>query len=392
MLRAALPYFVYEETGSTVATAGMIVAALAPGVLAGSFVGVFADRWNRKRILVGTSLAQAAVVLLLLAVATGSSLWPVYVVAALQALVGSLALPAETALLPMLVDDDELVAANSLNALNNRLGRLVGAPAGGIVLTVAGLEAVVLLDCISFLAAAALVAPIVVPRRSTAGAGAASLEAAASRWSSFWHEWAAGLRIVLADRSIGVLFLVLGVMTFAGTMIDPLNVAWVRDVLRAGPDVFALLIATHAATGILGTLLVGRFGARVAAHRLIGWTGLAAAAATAVKYDVPALPVALLTTGVVGVTSVASSVGVETLAMRTVRDEYRGRVFGSLNATTTLLSLVGAATAGLLGEVVGIVPMLNVAAVLVAVSAVVVLWSFRRPVTRARPDGQAARG
>src|SRR3712207_814675 len=71
VLYAALPYFVFERTGSTVATAGMIVAALAPGVVLGSVSGVFVDRWDRKRVLVVTNLLQAATVALLLVVPQG---------------------------------------------------------------------------------------------------------------------------------------------------------------------------------------------------------------------------------------------------------------------------------------------------------------------------------
>ena len=52
VLNAALPFFVYERTGSTIATAGMIVAELAPGVVIGSIAGVFVDRWDRKHVLV----------------------------------------------------------------------------------------------------------------------------------------------------------------------------------------------------------------------------------------------------------------------------------------------------------------------------------------------------
>jgi hypothetical protein len=81
---------------------------------------------------------------------------------------------------------------------------------------------------------------------------------------------------------------------------------------------------------------------------------------------------------VVGVTSVAGSIGAETLAMQSVRDEFRGRVFGSLNATLGLLSLAGAAAGGLLAEVLGIVPMLNVAAALIALSGAVVLRAYAR--------------
>src|ERR671914_959135 len=77
VLNAALPYFVYEETGSTVATAGMIVAELVPGVLLGTVAGVFVDRWNRRRLLVASNVLQAAAVALLLVVPSGW-LWVVY--------------------------------------------------------------------------------------------------------------------------------------------------------------------------------------------------------------------------------------------------------------------------------------------------------------------------
>src|SRR5215212_6237240 len=68
VLRAALPFFVYERTGSTIATAGMIVAELAPSVLLGLVSGVFVDRWDRKRILVVTNVLEAVAVAALLVV------------------------------------------------------------------------------------------------------------------------------------------------------------------------------------------------------------------------------------------------------------------------------------------------------------------------------------
>jgi hypothetical protein len=63
--------------------------------------------------------------------------------------------------------------------------------------------------------------------------------------------------------------------------------------------------------------------------------------------------------------------------MRAVGAEFRGRVFASLNATLMLLGLLGAAVAGGFAEVVGTVPMLNVAAALIALSAAIVLRAFR---------------
>jgi predicted MFS family arabinose efflux permease len=376
VLRAALPFFVYERTGSTVATAGMIVAQLAPGVLLSSAAGVFVDRWNRKRVLVVANLLQAAVVSLLLAAPQGGWLWVVYAVAALQSAVASFSQPAEGALLPTLVDDADLVPANALNALNNRLGRLVGAPLGGALLARFGLEAVVVIDCATFLAAAALVGAISLAPRARRAAGEA-VDEARSALARFWSEWVEGLRIVRHEPAIALLFFVFGLMTFGGTMLDPLDVAWVRDVLDEGPEVYSWLLTTQAAAGIVGTLVVGRFGAPWTPQTLIGWTSLIAGAALAVRYNLPAVPVALSMAAVTGATSVVSAVGVETLAQRAVRDEYRGRVYGSLVASGALLSLLGAATGGALAELFGIVTMLNVATALIVLAGLVVFRAFR---------------
>jgi MFS family permease len=386
VLNAALPFFVYEETGSTVATAGMIVARLAPSVLLGSVAGVFVDRWSRKRVLVWTNLLQAATVASLLLLPAEGWLWVVFAVAAVQSVLASFSSPAESALLPSLVGADELVAANALNTLNNRVARLAGVPLGGALLSYAGLETVVLVDAATFVGAAALVAPIHAPPALR------TVVDASSAWESFWREWLEGLRAVHRDRTIALLFLVLGLMTFGGTMLDPLTVAWVRDVLEEGPQVFAWILTVHAASGILGSLLVGRFGRRFRPRDLIAWGSVVAGAALALRYNVPSVSLALAMSAVAGVTSVASSIGVETLAMQTVRDELRGRVFGSLNATLGLLSLAGAAASGVLAEVVGIVPMLNVAAALIVLAGLVVLRAYGSGDVSADPESIAGAG
>jgi MFS family permease len=390
VLRAALPYFVYERTGSTVATAGMIAAALAPGIVLGSVAGVFVDRWNRKRVLVAGNLLQAGTVALLLLVPHEGWLWIVFAVAAVQSLIGSFSSPAESALLPTLVHDEQLVAANALNVVNNRIGRLLGVPLGATLLAALGLELVVVVDSASFVLAALLVWPIVAPpsARALRAAEGAVAAAAGSAWAAFWGEWLDGLRLVRRERVLAVVFGVLGLMTFGGTMLDPLTVAWVRDVLGEGPQVYALLLTAHAASGIAGAVLVGRIDVRLAPRLLVGWSSIAAGIALAVRYNVPSVPLALGLSLFVGLTSVASAVGVETLVQRAVRDDYRGRVFGALGATASLLSLLGALTAGVLAEVVGLVTMLNVASALIALAGIVVLRAFS-PATAAASAEQA---
>jgi MFS family permease len=379
VMYAALPYFVYTHTGSTVATAGMTAAELAPTVALGSVAGVFVDRWDRKRVIVIANGAQAATVSLLLLVPRTGSLWLVYVAATLGAMLAAFSVPAEGALLPTLVPDRDLFAANALNVLNNRIGRLAGLPLGAAMLDLLGLQGVVLVDCASFVVAAGLVALIVAPKGQhpdDGGPAAGGISAASSAWLAFWGEWLSGLRIVRHHRTIALVFVVLGLMTFGGTMLDPLTVAWVRDQLGRGAGVYAMLMMVHAVTGILGSLVVVAVGRRSTPRALMGWSGVTAGLVNLVKYNVPLLPVAVAGSATAGVTNVISSVGVETLVQRSVPDRFRGRVYGALEASGGLLSLLGAVVGGVMAEVVGTVFMLNVASALIILAGVVVLVTF----------------
>jgi predicted MFS family arabinose efflux permease len=149
MLLVALPVLVYQLTGSSLGTSAAFLIELIPAVL----IAPLADRPDHRTLLVAVSLGQAAALLPLLA---GAHLLVLYCVIALQAALASLFDPAKNALLPTLVAEDQLVAANSLTGLNQNLGRLVGAALGGAALMAGGLPVIVIGDAASFLLSAAL--------------------------------------------------------------------------------------------------------------------------------------------------------------------------------------------------------------------------------------------
>src|SRR3954469_18636059 len=79
-LIVALPLHAYALTGSAAGTRGGFCAALIPKVLLGSVVGVFVDRWDRKRTMIAADLVQALVLLPLLVVTSADLLWVLYLV------------------------------------------------------------------------------------------------------------------------------------------------------------------------------------------------------------------------------------------------------------------------------------------------------------------------
>ena len=106
-----------------------------------------------------------------------------------------------------------------------------------------------------------------------------------------------------------------------------------------------------------------------------------------VQFNVPILPVTLAIAFLLGFPNPASNAAAITLLQRRVPDTYLGRVLGALGATTTLVSLVSVVgLAGVLGEIIGIVPMLNVAAGVILVAGVHALVVL----PHSMPDGELA--
>ncbi|HLJ80938.1 MAG TPA: MFS transporter, partial [Ktedonobacterales bacterium] len=176
LLMIGLPIYTFTLTGSALATSIMFMAAVVPQILLSSVAGVFVDRWNRKWTMIVTNGLLALGLLPLLLVHDMRTLWIVYAVAFGESIIAQFFAPAESAILPTLVREDQLVAANSLNALNKNIGRLGGPALGGLVVAWAGLGGVALLDTLSFALAAALVLFIAPAARPAARPAASAAE------------------------------------------------------------------------------------------------------------------------------------------------------------------------------------------------------------------------
>jgi len=136
---AVLPFYAYEQTGSAFASGAVLTVLSLPGLLFGKVTGVFVDRLNRKRTMVVANLLQILVMMPLLLVRPGESLWLVYVVAFVLASVWQFVSPAENALLSGLFGPGRLMVANALIAFNDKLARIAEPALGGLVVTFARL-------------------------------------------------------------------------------------------------------------------------------------------------------------------------------------------------------------------------------------------------------------
>ena len=395
-LLVGLPFWVLQETGSSLVTASVFLVGLLPGLVVGPLAGVLVDRWDRRRTLVAVSLAEAASLLPLLAVDGRDRLWIVYLVIAVEATLAQLNDPARNALVPTLVPKDDLVGANALIGLNTNVARLAGSPLGGILVEVAGLPGLVIGDAASFLLGAALIGlvrPVGVGRQGMVGGPvpmdpAVSLDPApAAEPRGVMGEWVDGLRVVAGDRELVWGLVVNGLAAVAQGIFTVLFVLFVTRVLDGdGADV-GLLRGVQAIGGLLGGVVVVGLARRLEPGRLLGVSLLVFAVIDLAMWNGP-----LVTTSrwlylglfvAAGIPGIGFLTGLTALVQERTEDAYLGRVFATYYGAFNGLMALGMLLAGLLGDTVGVVPVLNGQAGLYLLAGVVAVATLGRP----RPAG-----
>jgi MFS family permease len=266
----ALLGLVLDLTGSAL-NAGMILAAsILPQFLLAPIAGSFADRFDRRRLMVTTDLLRIVLALGMLLVRSPETVWiGLFCLAGMSSL-SAFFQPASGASLPNLVAPEDLAAANTLTSASWGTMLAVGAALGGVVAGTLGREAAFLIDATSFLVSALLILQIRAdfsqrrkPGQIAAGTGHSVKEGFAyARSNSFVLALLAskggfglGVGVVAllpifatdvfgtGDQGIGILFAARGV----GALLGPfLAIRYVRDSERR------LLIALAASIGIYG--------------------------------------------------------------------------------------------------------------------------------------------
>jgi len=137
----AIPYQIYTLTDSNFAVGAIGLVELGPIIVFGLYGGALADHVDRRKLLIGTGLAQAVFTALLAlnAFRDDPDVWVIFVVAVFLASCSALQRPSREALLPRTVKHDQLTAANALGSLGIQVGLLAGPAVGGVLVAYVGI-------------------------------------------------------------------------------------------------------------------------------------------------------------------------------------------------------------------------------------------------------------
>jgi MFS family permease len=356
--QVALLFLVLHLTDSPAAVAAVLVVTTIPNLFLGPIAGAYVDRWDPQEVMVVSDLLRAAVVLLIpMAAVTNLALvFPlVFVVTAISIFFR----PARVAVLTRVVDEDELLAANSAMWVGETMADIVGYPLAGLFVAFLGaaLPLAFWIDGATYAVSAVLIAAIVVrPLAAPAGAAvhaaAGILARAREGWQFLRREavlLANTVQAVLGQIMIGI---VLALM--------PL---YARDVVRdpvVGPEAaYSFLEAGIGLGNLVGGFAIGLIGTQIGLGRLViaGYAltgGLVALLGLTGNFGI-----ALALVFGVGIGNLVFVIPSQTLFQQRTPPELIGRVIGLRYSLTFGAMTIGIALAGVLGSVFGTAPVIS---------------------------------
>lgn len=325
----------------------IMICKMLPGVVLAPLAGVLADRISRKGIMIVTDLIRAALVLAL--VFTDHP-------AALIALVGASAAvaafynPASSALLPNIVEKDQMVTAGSLSVLTQRMAMLLGNAAGAVVLSLVGPHNVFYIDAASFVVSALLLVGMAVP----ATLRVVTAESAhRSKFASLRADLKETFTFLRQAPPVRNLLGILGIAAIGDSALNVLLVTFFTVSLGMAAEHMGYVSALFGATSVLGALVIGAVGNRIAWRHLcsFGTVYIWFVMMGAIVAHSPIPSVAFF--GMLGLGSGAINVAVQAATAELVPDHVRGRIFGAWNMINSLIYVVGVAVAGVLSDSLG---------------------------------------
>jgi MFS family permease len=337
----AVPYQLFQLTGSSLAVGLLSLAELGPLLVTAFIGGAFADAVDRRRMLqlAELSLGLATVVLLVNSLLPSPRAWVLFVVAPVMAALDGFYRPSLDSMIPRLVTRDELPAASALDSFRGEVGMIAGPAVGGLLIASIGLPATYALDVATAgasVTALAFMRAVPPPPEAVPPSVRSIIEGIRYAWSR---------QELLGSYGVDIVAMFFGM---------PMALFPAIATEFGGAEVLGLLYAAPSVGSLIATLTSG-WVSRVHRH---GLAIIIAAAAWGVAIAgfglAPTLPLALLCLGAAGAADMVSGIFRGTLWNQTIPDRLRGRLAGIEQVSYSSGPLLGNLEAGVVASLASV--------------------------------------
>lgn len=373
VLVTILVFLAPEEQDTAEGLARATAILVVPYSLVGPFAGVLIDRWSRRRILAFTPVARGAAALAI--VPLGGEGIALYAFALAVTSLNRFFLATASASLPSVVDEDDLLVANSMAAVGGTVVTFAGFGVGTQVVDAIGVDALLFAMSVAYAGAALMASGIRRPLRARAAVGQPLGETVGT-----FRDLVAGLRRLRATPPALGSIVSLALDQILVGIVSALSLVVFRDQFHEGVASYGRIVAAGGVGIFAGILTVNLLGSRLPKPRIVAVGFALAGSVTLAMSPIVSGTTILIVSFTLGLTFAYRKIPGDTIVQESVPDRYRGRVFAAYDFLYGMARPVGVALA------IPLIASLSTAALVALVGAVYLLWTpvlprwVRRPV------------
>jgi MFS family permease len=355
--QVALSIMVFKLTDSPVQMGIVFAISYLPAALFGLLAGPLVDRWDRRRTMITADLLRAGIVSGMAVVAMvgfplGSKVALVYVLAFVSSTIALFFEPSRMALVPSVVDQGELMAANALDMTTMSVSELLGIGFGGVLVATIGYGSAFWIDAVTFLVSATFVFAV--------GHRAVARILPKLRLSVVRDDLRSGLERIRRDgvlRGVAITYAAVAVGGGAALALSILLALTVYTNNGLSSALRYTVVDLATTVGLLvGSVAIGMARPAGAGRKYL--RGIIAFGALFVLFlFVHDLWMAGVLLFGAGIANEYFGIPMITLLQTYTEEETRGRVFAVRMTIARLATVIGLAGAGVAAQVYGVVPM-----------------------------------
>jgi DHA3 family macrolide efflux protein-like MFS transporter len=371
----AITFWIYEQTGSALATGAVLISSSIPIILFAPLAGRIVDRWDRRGIMLAAESARAVLFLGLLGaiIVQPHVLWPIYVVGFLQTALAAFFWPARSALIPKMIEPPSLLAANALYMVSDSGVRIVAPSLSAFALLHLGPAGIVAIDAITFVISAGSVYLLTsTPGQQTQFASSLRTNPASAIFPS--SEGNSSLTGVVeislkkgrrirtgSDANVGGLFFLGSIVAYIAGTLSILFPIFVHTTLAAGPLAYGWMLTAQAIGEGAMSLLLGRMPTRGGHWGVIGYISgcfVVGGLVLMLIVHLPMLVSSLLLNLIFGLTTAGITVQLLTCLQQRFAGCLLGRTLATYAAIQALARVGGMVVASATAALIGVVWLL----------------------------------
>lgn len=370
----ALLWLVLGATGSTALVGLTQAAVLMPAVLASPVAGVYADRTNRRDLMIISNLAQGAVTAVISTLYLVNLLsFPVLIFFVLLLYTGAqFYKAANNAIIPRIVSKGNLGAANGLFTLSSSANQLVGYTVGGVVILALGVTAPITYDSLTFFFAAGILSLIA----RSYGMAKAPVQGS-PKANSFSKDFREGLAYVKKSKIFLQLIFFGLLVNFFGSALLALLAPYAKISLHGDASTYGFMLSSFALGTIAGSVLIGKVDFRHYVGKLLFAGGIAFGVLFTLTGLVTDIAEALIIFTTMGMILAFVNVPINALVQTQIPGELLGRATTVLGALLSAAQPIAAVIAGTAAGVTSIGFVLSLSGIATALISVLLYPAFK---------------